>query len=240
MTKKLPLVLCPGLLCDAALWAPQVEALRDVAEVFIPSLAQEDTMSGMGAAVLREAPWPQFALAGLSMGGYVALEAFMQAPRRVTRLALLDARARPETEVDRARRAQLVALVQRERGFATLTRQLLPLMVHASRLDDVALRDTIVGMAERTGVEVYARQQGAIVSRRDFRPLLRHVDVPTLVLCGRDDQITPLDCSEEMAAAIPGAALVVLEGCGHMSTLEAPAAVNAALRTWLEVDPNRP
>lgn len=232
--RKVPLVLCPGLLCDGALWAPQIEALREIVEVFIPDLAREETMAGMGAAVLREAPWPQFALAGLSMGGYVALEAFLQAPRRVTRLALLDARAQPETEVDRARRAQLIALVQRERGFATLTRQLLPLMVHASRVDDAALRATIVGMAERTGVEVYARQQRAIVSRRDFRPLLRHVDVPTLVLCGRDDQITPLICSEEMAAAIPAAELVVIEDCGHMATLEAPAAVNAAMRRWLD------
>ena len=124
----MPLVLCPGLLCDAALWAPQIEALRGIAEVFIPDLAQADSMAAMGAAVLRQAPWPQFALAGLSMGGYAALEAFMQAPRRVTRLALLDARARPETEVDRARRAQLIALVERERGFSSLTRQLLPLM----------------------------------------------------------------------------------------------------------------
>jgi len=230
----MPLVLCPGLLCDAALWAPQIEALRGIAEVFIPDLAQADSMAAMGAAVLRQAPWPQFALAGLSMGGYAALEAFMQAPRRVTRLALLDARARPETEVDRARRAQLIALVERERGFTTLTRQLLPLMVHASRLDDAPLRETIVGMAERTGVEVYARQQGAIMSRRDFRPLLRHVDVPTLVLCGRDDQITPLDCSEEMAAAIPEAKLVVLEDCGHMSTLELPEAVSAAMKKWLQ------
>lgn len=233
MMRKMPLVLCPGLLCDAALWAPQIEALREIAEVFIPDLAREETMAGMGAAVLREAPWPQFALAGLSMGGYIALEAFMQAPRRVTRLALLGTRARPETEIDRARRAQLIALVQRERGFATLTRQLLPLMVHASRVDDEALRATIAGMAERTGVEVYARQQGAIVARRDFRTLLRHVDVPTLVLCGRDDQITPLNCSEEMAAAIPAAELVVIEDCGHMATLEAPAAVNAAMRRWL-------
>ncbi len=237
--KKLPLVLCPGLLCDAALWAPQLAALRELADVFVPDLTGQETMTEMGATVLREAPWPQFALAGLSMGGYVALETCMQAPRRVTRLALLDARALPETEVDRARRAQLVALAQRERGFATLTRQLLPLMVHEPRVADAALREIIVGMAERTGVEAYARQQAAIVSRRDFRPLLRHIDVPTLVLCGRQDQITPLACSEALAAAIPQATLTVLEDCGHMSTLELPDAVNAALRTWLLQDPSR-
>lgn len=231
---SLPLVLCPGLLCDAALWAPQVAALREIAEVWIPDFTQQQTMAEMGASVLRDAPWPQFALAGLSMGGYIALETFVQAPRRVRRLALLDARARPETEADRARRAQLVSLTQRERGFATLTRQLLPLMVHASRVEDTALREVIIGMAERTGLDAYARQQAAIVSRRDYRPLLRHVDVSTLVLCGREDQITPLDCSEEMAAAIPGAELVVLDDCGHMSTLERPDAVNEALRRWLQ------
>lgn len=237
---RLPLVLCPGLLCDSALWAPQVAALREEAEIFVFDVTRHATMAEMGAALLREAPWPQFALAGLSMGGYLALEACMQAPRRVTRLALLDARARPETDTDRARRAQLVALVQQERGFASLTRQLLPFMVHPSRLADRELRDVIVGMAQRTGVEAYARQQAAIVSRRDFRPLLRHVDVPTLVLCGRQDQITPLECSEEMAAAIPGARLVVLEDCGHMSTLELPADVNAVLRDWLHAPHTRP
>jgi pimeloyl-ACP methyl ester carboxylesterase len=112
-------------------------------------------------------------------------------------------------------------------------------MVHASRVEDTALREIIVGMAERTGLEAYARQQAAIVSRRDFRPLLRHVDVSTLVLCGREDQITPLDCSEEMAAAIPGAELVVLDDCGHMSTLERPDAVNQALRRWLQAPASR-
>lgn len=230
---RLPLVLCPGLLCDAALWAPQVAALADVADIWIPDLTRQSTLAEMGATVLREAPWPRFALAGLSMGGYVALEAFTQAPRRVTRLALLDTRAASETPADQARRAQLVALVQQERGFAALTRQLLPLMVHASRLGDRELTDGIRDMATRVGLEAYARQQAAIVSRRDFRPGLRHVDVPTLVLCGRDDQITPLACSEEMAGAIPGARLVVLEDCGHMSTLESPHEVNAALRGWL-------
>ena len=230
---KIPLVLCSGLLCDAALWAPQVAALAGIADIWIPDLTRQTTMAEMGATVLSEAPWPRFALAGLSMGGYVALEAFAQAPRRITRLALLDTRSAAETAEDRARREQLVALVQRERGFAALTKQLLPLMVHGSRLGDGALTETIAGMAQRTGVEAYSRQQAAIVSRRDFRPGLRHVDVPTLVLCGREDQITPLSASEEMAAAIPGARLAVLEACGHMSTLELPAEVNAELRAWL-------
>lgn len=231
--RRLPLVLCPGLLCDEALWAPQVDALAGVADIWIPDLTRQETIGAMGETVLREAPWPRFALAGLSMGGYVALEAFVRAPRRITQLALLDTRARPEAPADRERRAQFVELVRRERGFATLTRQMLPLMVHRSRLGDRPLVEGIAAMARRVGVDAYARQQAAIVSRRDFRPALRHVDVPTLVLCGREDELTPLDCSEEMAAAIPGARLVVLPGCGHMATLERPDEVNDALRAWL-------
>ncbi len=237
---KLPLVLCPGLLCDAALWAPQVAALADIAEVWIPDFTRQQTIAEMGAWVLSAAPWPQFALAGLSMGGYIALEAFLQAPRRIQRLALLDARARPETPADRTRRQQMIALAERERGFGALTRQLLPLMVHSSRTDDTALTGVIKDMANRTGVDAYARQQAAIISRRDFRPFLRHVDVPTLVLCGREDLITPLDCSEELAGAIPGAQLTVLEDCGHLSTLEMPAAVNPALCRWLQPPKTRP
>jgi pimeloyl-ACP methyl ester carboxylesterase len=233
VSPRLPLVLCPGLLCDEALWAPQAAALAGVAEIWIPDLGRQDTMTAMGEAVLREAPWPRFAIAGLSMGGYVALEAFVQAPRRVTHLALLDTRARPEFAADRARRAQLLELVRSERGFSSLLRQMLPLMVHRSRLGEAGLVEAIGAMARRVGVEAYARQQAAIVSRRDFRPALRHVDVPTLVLCGREDEVTPLDCSAEMAAAIPGAQLVVLPDCGHMATLERPDEVNRALARWL-------
>ena len=111
--------------------------------------------------------------------------------------------------------------------------RMLPLLVHPSRIEDEALVAGIRDMADRVGVEAYLRQQRAIMSRRDFRPGLGEVRVPTLVLCGRQDQLTPLDNSEEMAAAIPGATLAVIEECGHMSTLEKPAEVNAALRATI-------
>jgi pimeloyl-ACP methyl ester carboxylesterase len=187
----------------------------------------------MGEAVLRDAPWKEFALAGLSMGGYVALEAMRQAPERVTRLALLDSRARPEMPDETQRRQQLMKLARTERGFTPVTSRMLPLMLHPSRVKDAGLTKTIRDMAERTGVEAYLRQQRAIISRPDFRPGLRKIKCPTLVLCGRQDQLTPLECSEEMAAAIPGSNLVVVEECGHLATLERPEIVNAALREWL-------
>lgn len=228
-----PLVLLPGLLCDAALWEPQLSELADIARFWVPDLTGYETIREMGESVLRDAPWKEFALAGLSMGGYVALEVMRQAPQRVTKLALLDSRARPETPDETERRQQLMKLAQTERGFTPVTNRMLPLMLHESRVKEVPLVNVIRDMANRTGVEAYLRQQRAIISRPDFRPGLPDIKCPTLVLCGREDQLTPLECSEEMAAAIPGARLVVAEQCGHLSTLERPEAVNAAMRAWL-------
>lgn len=230
---KQPLVLLPGLLCDAALWEPQLSELADIADFFVADLTGYETMKGMGESVLRDSPWEEFALAGLSMGGYVALEVTRQAPQRVTRLALLDSRARPEKPDETERRQQLMKLAQGERGFAPVTSRMLPLMLHPSRVKDARLTKTIRDMAERTGIEAYLRQQRAIISRPDFRPQLPKIKCLTLVLCGRQDQLTPPECSEEMAAAIPEAKLLVVEECGHLSTLERPDEVNAAMREWL-------
>ena len=230
---KTPLVLLPGLLCDAALWEPQLSDLADIADFFVADLTEHETMKGMAASVLRDSPWKEFALAGLSMGGYVAQEILRQAPQRVTRLALLDSRSRPEQPEETERREQFMKLAQTERGFTPVTNRMLPLMVHPSRVKEAPLVKVIREMAERTGVEAYIRQQKAIISRPDFRPDLAKIKCPTLVLCGRQDQLTPLENSEEMAAAIPGAKLVIVEECGHLSTLEQPAAVTKALVEWL-------
>ncbi|MEX0958344.1 MAG: alpha/beta fold hydrolase [Burkholderiales bacterium] len=232
---KPALVLVPGLLCDHALWQPQVDALSADFEILIPDMTQQEAMPEMAEAVLRAAPSARFALAGLSMGGYVAMEIMRQSPHRVTRLALLDTRARPDTAGETARRLELTRLAQTAKSFTPVTRRMLPLLVHASRVKDAPLVRTIREMADRTGVEGYVRQQKAIMSRADGRFDLRKVRAPTLVLCGRQDAITSLEMHEEMASIIPGAKLVVIEDCGHLSTLERPDEVNAALRDWLAV-----
>ena len=172
-------------------------------------------------------------LAALSMGGYVAQEIVRQAPRRVERLALLDTRARPDEPEETQRRHALMELAQQEGGFAPVTKRLLPLLVHPARVQDEPLVRTIREMAERVGLPAYLRQQRAIMGRPDFRPLLAAIRCPTLVLCGRQDALTPLAFHQEIAAAIPAAELKVIEACGHLSTLERPTEVNAALRAWL-------
>lgn len=225
------LVLLPGLLCDAALWRPQVEAFGENYDIFIADFTRADTIAGMGEAALALAP-DRFNLAGLSMGGYVAQEVMRRAPERVERLALLDTSARPDTEEQRARRRGLIELAQKGH-FKGVTPRLLPLLIHASRREEAELTRIVMGMAERVGPDAFLRQQKAIMDRPDSRSDLRRFACPTLVLCGRDDALTPLELSREMAEAVPGAELVVVEECGHLSSLERPVEVNAALRRWL-------
>jgi pimeloyl-ACP methyl ester carboxylesterase len=226
------LVLVPGLLCDASLWRAQAAALADLAECWIADHTRSDTMAGVATDVLRDAPFQKFALAGLSMGGYVALEMLRQARHRVLRLALLDTSARPDLPEQLHKRRDFISLAERGR-FLGVTDALLPMLVHPSRLADSELVASVKQMAKNIGKEAFIRQERAIMSRADSRPHLASIRCPALVLCGRQDALTPPDRHEELAAGIPGAKLEIIEDCGHLSTLERPAEVSAALRRWL-------
>ncbi len=226
-----PLLFLPGLLCDRRLYASQILALGQGRDIEVADLTHDDGIAGMARRVLAGAP-PRFALCGLSMGGYVALEIMRQAPERVTRLALLDTQARADTPEITARRRGLIELSQKGE-FKGVTPRLLPLLLHPDRLKDDGLVATVMAMAEAIGQKAFLRQQQALMTRSDLRPELRKISCPTLVLCGRQDALTPLPLSEEMAAAIPDATLVVLPRCGHLSTLERPDAATAQLRIWL-------
>ena len=231
MPQKIPLVLLPGLLCDAALWRPQVEGLGALAAPIIVDLSRDDSLAGMARRALAEAP-PSFALAGLSMGGYVAQEVMRQAPERVTRLALLDTSARADTPEQSARRRGLIELSEKGE-FKGVTPRLLPLLIHPARHEDKPLTELVMGMAEHVGKDAFLRQQKAIMGRPDGREDLRRIACPTLVLCGRQDALTPVVLHEEIAGLVPGAKLVVVEDCGHLSTIEKPVTVTAVLRQWL-------
>lgn len=231
MVNKTSLVLLPGLLCDAALWRAQIDDLSDLVAPWVADLSHDDSMTGMARRVLAEAP-PRFALAGLSMGGYVAQEIMRQAPERVLRLALLDTSARADTEEQTARRRGLIELAEKGE-FKGVTPRLLPLFLHPKRLDDQALVAAVLAMAERVGKDAFLRQQRAIMGRPDGRSSLAAIQCPTLVLCGRQDQLTPLDLHEEMAALIRFSHLEIVEECGHLATMERPWEVSVLLRQWL-------
>jgi len=231
-TVKPGLVLIPGLLCDALLWRSQVEALEPDFQCWVADHTRSDTIAGVASDVLLDAPFERFALAGLSMGGYVAFEIVRRAAYRVQRLALLDTSARADTSEQRGKREAFIAFAKRGR-FAGVTQLLLPLYVHGDRLGDPELVNTLKEMARNIGRDAFIRQEQAIMSRPDSLPLLAAIACPTLVLCGRQDALTPLERHEEIARGISGATLKVLERCGHLSPLERPAEVTEALRAWL-------
>lgn len=188
-------------------------------------------MAAIARRILAAAP-PRFALVGLSMGGYIAFEIMRQEPNRVAKLALLDTGSRADTPEQTERRRVLMALAK-EGGYADIPEQAFPVYVHRNRHGDEALKRIVCEMAEATGIEAYLRQQQAILSRPDSRPGLGAISCPTLVLVGEGDEATPPELAREIAAGISGSRLVLIPESGHLSTLEEPAAVTAALVEWL-------
>jgi pimeloyl-ACP methyl ester carboxylesterase len=227
----LPVLFLPGLLCDSDLWTAQLAVLSAERPVAVASLTGSDTVAGLAEAALAAAP-QHFALAALSMGGYVALEIMRRAPERVAGLALIDTSARPDTEEQARRRRGLIALA-RTGKFKGVTPRLLPMLLHPARQEDPVLTGRVMAMAARIGRDAFLRQQTAILERPDSRPDLPRIGCPAVVICGRQDALTPLAASEEMAGLIPGAGLVVVEDSGHLAPMEQPEAVNAALASWL-------
>jgi pimeloyl-ACP methyl ester carboxylesterase len=225
------LVLLPGLLNTHRVFEHQIKALGDIADCIVPELWHHETMGELADAVLAQAP-DRFALGGFSMGGYVALEIMRRAADRVERLALIDTQATPDSAASTARRHGLMDQTQFGR-FHGVQRSLLPQLIHATHLDDPAITQPILDMAVEIGADGFVRQQKAIIGRADSRPLLVEIEAPTVVIVGRQDQTTPLARAEEMAADIAHSRLVVIEQSGHMSPLEQPHEVNAALRRWL-------
>jgi pimeloyl-ACP methyl ester carboxylesterase len=231
MPEPTPIVLVPGLNCSARLYAEQIPALWRFGPVQVADHTRDDSMEAIAAAILAHAP-PRFALVGLSMGGYIALTMVRQAPARVHKLALLDTSARPETPEQSERRKPQIALAQGGH-FAEVPPLQFPVFVHRNRQHDEALRARVRSMAEETGAEAFLRQQKAIMTRPDMRPLLASIACPTLVLVGDGDELTPPPLSEEIAAGIAGSRLAVIADCGHLSTMERPEAVNRALVEWM-------
>lgn len=230
------LMLLPGLNCDAAVWAPQVAALKGQAHCVIPAWGLKDSLTAMAQQVLDEAPTERFSVAGHSMGGRVALEVMRLAPQRVERLALLSTGTNPLAvgeagEKEKAGRMALLKIA-REHGMRTMAQEWAKGMVHPDRIGG-PIFEQVLDMFDRGSAAQYAAQINALLNRPNAAPLLPSIQCPTLVLTGREDSWSGPAQHEAMAAAIPGAQLVIIEHSGHMCTMEQPQAVNAALIEWL-------
>lgn len=228
----LPIVFVPGLMCTGRIYQHQVEQLGQRRPVLLANHWSHDSMAGIAAAILEVAP-ERFALAGTSMGGYVAFEILRRAPQRVETLILMSTSARPDAPERSAGRRQQVAWT-RENGLRAGTLAAYPPLVHPARHEDLTLRNTFLDMAGTLGVDAFARQIEAIIGRKDSRPDLPGIAVPTLVIAGADDQLIPPEHGREIAAGIPGARFEQVEHCGHMGMIETPETYTRLIGDFLD------
>lgn len=230
-------ILLPGLLCDAAVWAQQQPALAGLARCIVPDYGTLASITDMARLALRSTDAQRLCVAGHSMGGRVALEMARLAPDRIARLALMDTgfQALPAGPVGEAEAHNRQALVKmaRERGMREMGARWARGMVHPAAVAAPLFED-ILDMIERKSPAVFEAQVQALLGRPDARPVLAALRCPTLLLCGRQDEWSPLARHQEMHAMIPGSKLVVVEDAGHMTPMERPQAVAEALRRWLE------
>jgi pimeloyl-ACP methyl ester carboxylesterase len=232
-----PLLLLPGLACDGEVWRHEARALGESTEVRIADYKASDSIAQMASVALASAP-QQFAVAGHSMGGRVAMEIVRSAPHRVVGLALLDTAYKAWApgepgEREKAERAGHVETAQTQ-GMRAMARQWLQRMVHPSRLADTPLIESIVDMLGRKTPEIFVGQIKALLTRPDATAVLASVKVPTLVMTGREDTWSLVETHREIAALVSGSKLVIIDTCGHMSPMERPAEITAALKQWLE------
>ena len=225
-------ILLPGLACDEEVFRDQAEALRSRGPVHVSDAHTRcATLPAMAAALWAERPGPQV-LVGTSMGGMVALEMARQAPQRVRGIALLGSTARPDTPELVALRTQACALYAAGRMDEVLRANIL-FAFHRGTPGNAPVVAAYLAMIRRAGAGQLIAQNRAVMARIDSRPHLPAIAAPVLLACGEDDRLTPPEVSRDMAALLPQARLAIVEGAGHMLTMEQPAAVNRLLLDWL-------
>ena len=220
------LVMIPGLGSDAAIWRRTIAALEGAVDCLVGDTLSDDSLQGMARRILDQAP-ETFALAGVSMGGMVALQIMRMAPRRVTQLALIDTNARPDTDATKAIRDSANLLAATTLNFGELSERSVGSLIHPSASEDV--RSEMMAMGARVGATTYIRQNRAVAARQDMRPILRGISVPTAVVVGSDDTLTPMELSREIHDLTPGSVLHVVPDCGHLPSIEKPEELAAIL-----------
>jgi pimeloyl-ACP methyl ester carboxylesterase len=236
MTPPTPLLLLPGLMTDERVWRSIREALPTSRQVVMAKTHLHDNVADIAAAAHALMPPGPFAVAGFSLGGYVAFEVCRHVPQRIAGIALIDTGARADTDESRQSRQKTIdSLNSGQASFGQVTADLAKRLLHPDHANDAALLGLLADMARTAGQEGFVRQQTAAMNRPDSRDTLRRLNVPALVLCGEQDQVTPTALSEEMASLLPGdVERVVVPHSGHLSTLEQPAAVVAAFTRWID------
>jgi len=227
----IPLVLLPGMMCDARLFGPQIAALSGAHAIHCAPIGGYGTMQALAAEVLAHAP-PRFALAGLSMGGIVAMEVMRQAPERVDRVALMDTNPLAEAPEAQARRGPQIEAVEAG-GLRRVMRDEMKPNYLAHGPGREAILDLCMEMAEALGPDVFVRQSRALRDRPDQTETLRAYRGRALILCGRHDVPCPVSRHELMHGLMPRSRLEIVADAGHLTTLEAPDAVNRHLKDWL-------
>jgi pimeloyl-ACP methyl ester carboxylesterase len=226
-----PLVLLPGMMCDARLFGPQIAELSATTAVMVAPVTLGERIEEIASNLLDQLP-QRFALAGLSMGGIVAMEVMRRAPDRVTRIALMDTNPLAETPQTAAAREPQIVAARAGRMLDVMREEMKPnyLAPGDARQDILNL---VMDMADALGPEVFVRQSRALQRRPDQQTTLRKCKIPALVLCGAHDALCPVKRHEFMAELIPNATLRILDNSGHLPTLEQPAETTQALREWM-------
>lgn len=233
MNNRTPLVLIPGMMCDGRLFAAQIDALSPYADIHIAEIIEADTMPELGRQVFAASPFERFAVAGLSMGGIVAMELLRQDPGRIAGLALLDTNHLEETAERRALRQPQIDKALDGQLQAMLIDEMKPSYLAPRNRRNAALLDQVLAMGMDLGPLAFKRQSLALRDRPNYAETLCQFKGPAMVLCGSHDTLCPVSRHREIAALMPQSRFVELEDCGHLSTMESPDAVNMALINWL-------